>query len=301
MKIKLFLLFFVVSCTGCTNLVVGTHEPPEAMVKCAAEILNRSPSEALITLKAVRSLESATATKYLKDGHLYTTLKVSLESGIPMDRALMLSYYTQYPDIDKNYEATPVAIKSFLWLPAWSWRDVVTGKLHSLHGGERSVIDARRQELKDALNTSLQDETMDWYSGLLIHALGDAYAHTHGGYAASDEKAYGKVFGHALDSLFNKSPDEVCKSRNTAKYIGYLQALREAFGSPVSTTREEVDKSCAAGQFSAFGPRIDWDESVPTDKKSNDAENFLKCMNKTVRPLNVDEVKLVAGAITTGV
>ena len=140
MKLKLLFLSGVVACSGCSNRVVGSHDPPQALEICVAKILKVNPTEALLTLKAVKSVKSVHGIHYFEDGHLYTTLKIAEEAGIPLNRALMLAYYTQYPDIDINYEATPVAIKFLMWPPKWDWRNLVTGQLHSLHGRIKKLL-----------------------------------------------------------------------------------------------------------------------------------------------------------------
>lgn len=48
----------------------------------------------------------------LPDGHKYTTFLIARYAGIKQVDAYTLTYYSQYPDIDKRYEATPVALKS---------------------------------------------------------------------------------------------------------------------------------------------------------------------------------------------
>lgn len=276
---------------GCmSNPVVGDREPAESASVCYEK---HNPQFA--------AAAQAFYFYYEQDGHLYTTYKVAKEAGFSEKRALMLAYYTQYPDIDVDYLAVPVAIRNLLWPPGWEWRDDITGGLHSLHGGDSDAIMARREELANILRDTLQDEKLDWMSGMLIHALGDAYAHTKNEYLRPEEKAYGKVFGHACASLFGNSPDKICREDNKDKYLGYLQSLRDVFKSPDTTSREELTKTCEENGMTLFGPNIDWNKVKESDLKGKPTARFVHCMNLTSRQLTVEEVKSVISKIETGI
>ncbi len=91
---------------------------------------------------------------------------------------MVISYYSQYPDIDSDYAAVPVSLKYLLLPWRWKWRNDITGTLHSLHGGNHQDIIKRRIKIQKTLHETLHDPTLDWLSGLIIHAYADSFSHT---------------------------------------------------------------------------------------------------------------------------
>ena len=118
--------------------------------------------------------------KFSQDGHFNTTIKILEIAGYPTHRIDKIAYYSQYPDIDKNYSAVHVGAKYILLPWKWRWRNNVLDRLHSLHGGSRNQVVARRNRLRSLLKDYILQHEFDWMSGILIHAFADAYAHALG-------------------------------------------------------------------------------------------------------------------------
>lgn len=170
--------------------------------------------------------------EFEEDGHLFTTLAIAELAKFSDQRMVTLSYYSQYPDIEKKYNAVPVSLKYLLIPWKWTWRNDITGALHSLHGGKRKQIDQRRHSIRQALSETIIKPELDWLSGLLIHAFADSYAHTKHNYNSKKEKAYNVWIGHAIPSIFRDSPD--CIAANKPKYIGYVNDLYNVLKSDTS-------------------------------------------------------------------
>lgn len=264
--------FSLAACAS--NPITGTLDPVQASAKCLGEI----------------------PPPFLPDGHLYTTLSIASIAGLPDERQLALAYFSQYPDLDHDYEAVPVSVK-YLFLPhKWNWRNDIAGKLHSLHGGDKAAIDARREEIRTALSNVLVDPAKDWMAGLLIHALGDTYAHTKNNFGSPDEKAYGVWIGHALPTLFCTSPDDIKVPQNESKYLGYITDLYKVFGGRAATDPEFqnfykfVDQlECKGGQCPNFHALY----HGQADTQSARIDQFESCMNNNMRQLTVAEVQSV--------
>lgn len=233
---------------------------------------------------------------FVEDGHLYTTLSIADLAGLPDERQLVIAYFSQYPDLDTDYEAVPVSIK-YLPLPhKWRWRNDITGKLHSLHGGEKAQIDTRREEIRTALSEVLMDPSKDWVAGLLIHAFADSYAHTKNNFGSVDEQAYGVWIGHAMPSLFGASPDKIKDPQNEPKYLAYIKDLYGVLSNN-STESDEFQEfyslvdglECRGNQCPNFhAVYLGESDSAPSR-----IDKFQSCMNRNMRQLTVEEVQSV--------
>lgn len=102
------------------------------------------------------------------------------------------------------------------------WGKDVFNWQHSLHGGSKSDIALRRESLVSLLKG--KSLSRNWERGFVIHALGDAYAHTYD----NDSKAYGHPRGHAWDNIRGNSPDVI--ARSFARYEEYVKELYLALG-----------------------------------------------------------------------
>lgn len=278
MKNKLFLCTtlvmssLLVSCA--TNPIVGEQEPLSAAEHCMKQL----PSHQL---------------ELLPDGHLYTTLAIANIVGYNEPRQFLLSYYSQYPDIDTDYEAVPVALKYLLLPWKWEWRNGIIGVLHSQHGGCRSAIDKRRQNIRNALSQTLPDPQLDWLSGLLIHAYGDSYAHTKNAFDSEEERAYNVWIGHALPSLFGQNPDSIKTEIGEPKYLAYITAL-------YSDLKLDINTDQAFAYFKDFVDQLECDDgecpnfhALYNNHPVGNAriDEFIQCMNKTSRQLSKKEVR----------
>jgi hypothetical protein len=171
--------------------------------------------------KKCSSTESSRSS-FMQDGHKYTTYLIARYAGIDEVDAYTLTYYSQYPDIDKRYEATPVALK-YLFPWQWQWRSDIMGVLHSLHGGKRQTVLARREVLGTLISKTLKSNSQQyWQAGLMIHALADAYSHTKHQFGSLNQTAYGTVFGHALHL---HHPDQIAQPEVFPKYAAYVKQL----------------------------------------------------------------------------
>jgi hypothetical protein len=277
MKNKGAVFIVVVICSmlsGCaTHSITGEKEPDLAARICMEQL--PPPPE------------------FLQDGHLYTTLSVSNIAGYDEARQFLFSYYSQYPDIDSDYEAVPVAIKYLLLPWKWEWRNDIVGVLHSQYGGGRSAIDERRQKISNALSQTLTDPQLDWLSGLLIHAYADSYAHTKNTFNSKEEEAYNVWIGHAFPTLFGQSPDNIKTEISEPKYFAYITDLYSNLKLDVGDDqrfikfKDFVDRlECNDGACPNFNALYNNQPVVDTR-----IDEFIQCMNETSRQLSKEEIQ----------
>jgi len=269
----LFLSICFLGLTGCfSNPIVGNKEPIEAAQYCA---------------------EQYPAPEFVEDAHLYTTLSITEIAKYDDLRKITISYYSQYPDIDLDYEAVSVSFKYLLVPWEWRWRNDITGSLHSLHGGTRNKIDQRRKNIKNSLSTTLKDPQLDWLTGLIIHAYGDSFSHTKNEFNSEEEKAYNVWIGHAIPSIFGNSPDDIKQKGNEPKYLGYIDNLYDTLKTndenynEYAKFRDFVDNmECNKGKCSDF-------HALFTNNPENGRRivQFTDCMNNEARPLLETEVQ----------
>ena len=139
-------------------------------------------------------------------GHFLTTYIVALAAGLSPADALVLAQWSQIPDQVKDLDAMGRYTET-------DWRHSVRYYLHSLTGGDPGPLRDYIRCLIKSGKLSLQD------IGLLIHALGDTYAHS---YIGSDNQShlYGDEVGHVRAG---HTPDFI--GSNPANYISYAQDL----------------------------------------------------------------------------
>lgn len=227
---------------------------------------------------------------FIENGHLYSTYKVARFAGYDEQDALVLAYFSQYPDIDEEFNAVNQFGKVFS-----GKRRFVVKVLHSLHGGNADEIRQRRTKLRSLIKHHVSKGEF-WKAGVLIHSLGDSYAHTKGKFGSSNEKAYGPVFGHGIPSALDKitginlDPDDLDRKVVREKYVAYINDLFEILNHGNS------DQS----GFDKFVNNINVDQCAdkmcPTFQvldKDNEAlvDRFIKCMNKSLKSLDEDEMK----------
>ncbi|MCI5166383.1 MAG: hypothetical protein D3903_09860 [Candidatus Electrothrix sp. GM3_4] len=264
--------------TGCaSNKITGEQEPLAAAKECMKQL----------------PCSSSSLEEFVRDGHLYTTLSIADIAGYDEPRQFMLSYYSQYPDIDTDYEAVPVALKYILLPWKWEWRNDIVGALHTQHGGGRAVIDERKRNISQALSRTLIDPKIDWLSGLLIHAYADSYAHTKNALNSKEERAYSVWIGHALPSLFGEDPDSIKTETGEPKYLGYItdlySILKLGTGNDQAFIRFKnlVDRLvCENGKCPNFHALYN-NQSVGNAR----IDTFIQCMNKTSRQLSKEEIQ----------
>lgn len=193
--------------------------------------------------------------QYEIDGHLYTTFAVAMLAGIPLLRALELSWGSQVPDANRKYTAISAA-----WNALWNKHSKSLMKtLHSLHGGDHRAVTKRREDLKSLLTIGRESGEPDWKLGLMIHAYGDSYAHTY--LKNGKEKAYGIPHGHAGDG---HTPDKIGEFPD--KYLAYVQGLYQALGGTGSASQ------ALSRIFEIVGSNKDDNGQISAEVKSYAAE-----------------------------
>lgn len=240
--------------------------------------------------------------KYESSGHLMTTFSVLQKQGFDDYRAAMIAFYSQYPDLDHDYDAVKVAIKYSAAFWDWGWKSDVMSGLHSLHGGGESSINKRRENIKNALKTTLRSEELDWLSGLLIHAYGDAYAHVTKSLYTGKEVAYGGVVGHLWPSIFSgiglaTDPDDITGSKyNTFRYAQYINDFNKLFdqsliGGPDQPMLTDLIETCEPEECLSYHTDLNKNEFVRV---------FTICMTSEVRKLTRDEILTAVSLIENG-
>ena len=135
-------------------------------------------------------------------GHFYTIFAAAIAKGYAPREAYRLAYFAQLPDEIADYSAYDGVMK-------WSeermfenhWFHDVQQVLHSLHGQD---VKKRR----DCLRNLLQDPSLKPIDrGLLLHAFGDAYAHTYVDPKTGKTEAYEYPYGHANTPYKGNAPD----------------------------------------------------------------------------------------------
>lgn len=175
------------------------------------------------------------------DGHYITTNSVARRAGMSADDEWVVTVFSQVPDdVVFLYSAVPVAVWGVFWPP---YRHRIVNTLHSLHGGDSSAVAIRRGRLVALIKALDLSSTEDlWKAGLLVHALGDSFAHIY--VKHGEEHAYNELYGHAIDSLFGSDPDVI--DGNFTRYRDYLFALYGAFERP------SVDSEARRAAFEAW-------------------------------------------------
>jgi hypothetical protein len=154
-------------------------------------------------------------------GHFWTTYLVALASGNSPQSAYELAYYSQLPDQKQFTDAYEQGVRTFFGVSDVDWAKEVQVWLHSLHGGGPAAVAARRACLRKLLQggcASLVGKLYPWEKGIIIHAIGDATAHT---YEEDGQRyAYSAPWGHAFAGHW---PDVI--SSDPWGYGQYIQGL----------------------------------------------------------------------------
>ena len=100
---------------------------------------------------------------YNSAGHFYTTYAVAMAAGMSDAHAFQFAYWSQYPDQNQAFSATHNFFNG-------QWQ--VGEYLHSLTGGDPNKLRKYLECLLKSGKFSIEEQ------GMLIRALGDAYAHT---------------------------------------------------------------------------------------------------------------------------
>jgi RHS repeat-associated protein len=171
---------------------------------------------------------------YNEGGHFFTVYIVAVAAGKSKAEAFRLAYYSQLPDQVKFMEAISVYQNE-----SGAWSKQVYNCLHSLHGGDRAKSLERREQLHDYLKQNYQRLNV-WQKGIMLHALGDAFAHTD-----ANDDAWKWRLGHGLHGHL---PDYI--SHDPEKFGKYVRTLYSALNGPL--TRGEIEENYQMMDFLEF-------------------------------------------------
>lgn len=145
------------------------------------------------------------------DGHGDAVFELALDAEYDKETALQLRNASLLPDHNCQLQATWVA---FAGVTHWRWRQAVMASLHSLHGMDAGGVAYRQTVLARLAGEALAigDHLM---AGLVLHALGDAFAHVR-----PDGSAYGPLVGHLFAGT---APDRIAD--NEDKFVRYMTTM----------------------------------------------------------------------------
>lgn len=281
-------------------------------------VSNHAFSDELSPNEAINACLNNSSILFEEDGHFYTTYAIAKLAGQSDNNAFPLSYFSQYPD-ESPYTATKNSIISLFKLQPIvnknGFEKQVVEKLHSLYGGKNKTIENRRKSLNTAIKFNLKNKDDYWKAGLLIHAYGDAFAHTTGDYNKDNEASYSYPIGHAFDSAFKTNPDKIVTAKE--KYIAYTKQLyslletsnadKKAFSNFISkindkncTTNECIQtiiKNAANGGISSKKAQQLNNDILSKGPHLNRLERFSSCMSNHMRSLTQNEIQDVMDQI----
>ena len=155
---------------------------------------------------------------YQEAGHFYSVYAVAIAKGYSSREAYRLAYFSQLPDEINEYSAWE-GLGKWVGDRAFDnqWIHDIQQVLHSLHGGD---VEKRRECLqKIATNLSLKPSER----GLVLHALGDSYAHTKIDTKTGKLVAYNYPYGHGDEPYNGNAPD--LPSLRPQLYSEYINSL----------------------------------------------------------------------------
>lgn len=227
-------------------------------------------------------------------GHAETTYVISVLAGQDIVNTHELTYFSQYPDANKELDAIVNAVKNKIPSESNKFTQDIVTKLHSLHGGDSEKIKQRRTEVENGIKNNLKKTDDVWKAGLLIHTLGDTYAHTYKKFWTNDEVAYGPATGHLGDSIFGEDPDSVTSPKTKVKYLAYIDNLFAI----LKTDKADVKR------FKDFKTKVkntkckdDICFSNEVLEFNNKMDRYDRCMNKFMTPLTRPQVQEVMDQI----
>lgn len=174
---------------------------------------------------------------YDKAGHYSSPYIVAIAAGLTPSDAAELAMWAQYPDDDLRYTATEGLALNWPW---FSYDLQVY--LHSLRGTDSCAV-------RSSLLETFARMKEPWARGLLVHALGDAYAHARpcaSGTAPCCGRLYGWPLGHGLKG---HAPDLI--SNDTPKYLQYVRVLYGALEQPGASPQiiEALEQCVKSNEF----------------------------------------------------
>lgn len=190
---------------------------------------------------------------YNEAGHFFTVFIVAKLAGKNDADAFRLAYYAQLPDQAEFMEA--------IWSARHADEDMgkkVFDCIHSLHGGDAEASRTRRKQLRDYLKSNFSRLNV-WQKGIILHALGDAYAHTN-----KYDVAWAWKRGHLYAG---HKPDWV--STDPKKFKEYVRALYFALGG-----EGEIEDNAKLMEFLQFS------RTVPQNEEGERTQMLLWARDK---------------------
>lgn len=227
-------------------------------------------------------------------GHAETVYVIASLAGQNLKNIHELTYFAQYPDQMKELDAINNAIKNKIPFDNDKFTHDIVTKLHSLHGGDSKKIKMRRSEVENAIKNNLNNSNNIWKAGLLIHSLGDTYAHTYNQFNTDKEVAYGPATGHLFDSFFGHDPDAITPTKTKIKYLAYIDDLFDLLKTDDANTnrfnelKSKVETTTCTTDY-CFGKYV--------LNYHNKMYRYSYCMDKYMTPLTKPQVQGVMDQI----
>lgn len=257
--------------------VPKTLSPTEASKGCVASLLNQLDQR-----------------KFNIVGHAETTYVISDLAGQDIVNTHELTFFSQYPDANKELDAIVNAAKNKIPSESNKFTNDIVTKLHSLHGGGSEKIKQRRTEVENAIKNNLKKPEEIWKAGLLIHSLGDTYAHTHKKFWTNEEVAYGPATGHLADSIFGEDPDLITSPKTKVKYLAYIDNLFSILKTDKADILRFEDLKTKVKNTKCKNDTCFSKEVLKFDNRMN---SFNNCMNIFMKPLTRPQVQEVMDQI----
>nr|WP_314523992.1 hypothetical protein [uncultured Acinetobacter sp.] len=229
-------------------------------------------------------------------GHQDTTYIIANIAGQDTKNTLALSYFSQYPDADKKFDAIVNAVKNKIPYANDKFTQDAVVKLHSLHGGDSTAIKNRRNNLEKLISGYLKNSDDTWKAGLLIHSFGDAYAHTKGNFGTTKEQAFGPDVGHLFHSIFGDDPDKVVRKANQDKYFAYIDRLFELLKTDYAS-QDRLNKFKNEISNSKCTTEECLEQEVFFRHGALNLNDFTSCMDENMKPLSKEQVQDVMDRI----
>jgi len=288
-------IYFTVFCVFLMSIAFQVYAERMEPVDAAKYCFDKNKPNILLTEKSTKGIV------YKPDGHIYTTASVAIASGLRPSRAFALAYFSQYPDLDKDYDAVSVGIQYSYKPWQWGWRNTVLAKLHSLHGEDHDGIKRRRSVLLKIISSLIGDPALDWQTGLLIHSYGDSYAHTHTiyNYGTDKEEAYGPKLGHAWDSKYGVDPDKVKDPKIPQyfdKFTDYITTLFDNLRQPGASEEHLTALLAYYNEMECDELCPTYFEIMPTQESETNKEplkNYMSCMLANTRKITRKDIYTV--------
>ncbi|HVJ63329.1 MAG TPA: RHS repeat-associated core domain-containing protein [Tahibacter sp.] len=194
--------------------------------------------------------------RYAESGHYYTTFYVALKVGYSVKDAQRLAFLSQAPDEVHNWDAMGMQIDYMVSRVAPTYgtllellpgmpnrreiRDSVHINTHVLTGESSTVVTPRVLRAIDGANGDMNTV------GLLIHSLGDSFAHRCIKDPTIEGRMYETGFGHGVDSVTGHHPDLI--QNRPDRYLAYVEQLTKTLAGLRGI--DENDAAALAGQVS---------------------------------------------------